>query len=87
MEQIPVLIAAVMPSIMAILSIIVAVVKMLKKFNELKEDVKQAKEYDELKKQFKLIVDENYKLKKVMHTLVCKIDKLRVQDDGNNEEI
>ena len=87
LEQIYTLIIAAAPSITAIIGIIFAVVKGIKnnqttskdildKFEELREEVFNTKEYSDLKDQLQIAHQENYALKKKINELLTKIDHI-----------
>lgn len=87
LEQIYTLIIAAAPSITAIIGIIFAVVKgirnnkttskdILDKFEELREEVFNTKEYSDLKDQLQIAHQENYALKKKLNELLTKIDHI-----------
>lgn len=87
-EQILALVVAAAPSITAIIGIIFAVVKGIKnnkttskdildKFEEMREEVMNTKEYTELKEQLKIAYQENYTLKRKINELLTKIDHIQ----------
>lgn len=87
LEQIYTLIIAAAPSITAIIGIIFAVIKGIKnnkttskdildKFEELREEVFNTKEYSDLKAQLQIAHQENYALKKKINELLTKIDHI-----------
>lgn len=87
-EEIYALILAAAPSIAAIIGIIFAVIKgirnnqttskdILDKFEEMREQVFDTKEYTELKEQLKIAYQENYELKKKINELLTKIDHVQ----------
>lgn len=87
-EEIYALIIAAAPSITAIIGIIFAVIKGIKnnqttskdildKFEEVREQVFNTKEYTELKEQLKIAYQENYELKKKINELLTKIDHIQ----------
>lgn len=87
-EQIYTLIIAAAPSITAIVGIVFAIVKGIKnnkttskdildKFEEMREEVMNTKEYSDLKAQLKLAYQENYELKKKLNELLTKIDHIQ----------
>ena len=87
-EEIYALILAAAPSITAIIGIIFAVIKGIKnnkttskdildKFEEVREQVFDTKEYTELKEQLKIAYQENYELKKKINELLTKIDHIQ----------
>ena len=87
-EEIYALIIAAAPSITAIIGIVFAVIKGIKnnqttskdildKFEEVREQVFDTKEYTELKEQLKIAYQENYELKKKINELLTKIDHIQ----------
>ena len=87
-EEIYALIIAAAPSITAIIGIVFAVIKgirsnqttskdILEKFEEVREQVFDTKEYSELKEQLKIAYQENYELKKKINELLTKIDHIQ----------
>lgn len=87
-EQIYTLIIAAAPSITAIIGIVFAIVKGIKnnkttskdiidKFEEMREEVFNTKEYSDLKAQLKIAYQENYELKKKLNELLTKIDHIQ----------
>ena len=87
-EQIYALIIAATPSITAIIGIVFAVIKGIKnnkttskdildKFEEMREEVMNTKEYTELKEQLKIAYQENYVLKRKINELLTKIDHIQ----------
>ena len=87
-EEIYALIIAAAPSITAIIGIVFAVIKGIKnnhttskdildKFEEVREQVFNTKEYSELKEQLKIAYQENYELKKKINELLTKIDHVQ----------
>ena len=92
-EQIMAIVVAAAPSITAIIGIVAAVFKAIKsnkstsqevidKFEEVRQEIFNTKEYDELKGQLAIAHKENYELKKKINELLTKIDKL----DRSKEE-
>lgn len=87
MEQIYAIIVAAAPALTAIIGIIFAVVKGIKtskttsqevidKFEEVRQEIFNTKEYTDLKNQLKLVQAENCELKKKLNLLLTKIDKI-----------
>ena len=87
-DEIYALIIAATPSITAIVGIVFAIVKGIKnskttskdiidKFEEMREEVLNTKEYSDLKAQLKLAHQENYELKKKLNELLTKIDRIQ----------
>ena len=86
-EQIYTLIIAAAPSITAIIGIVFAIVKGIKnnkttskdildRFEEMREEVMNTKEYSDLKDQLQIAHQENYALKKKLNELLTKIDHI-----------
>lgn len=86
-EQIMAIIVAAAPSLTAIIGIVAAIVKGIKsnkdtskevidKFEEVRQEIFNTKEYSELKEQLKIAHQENYELKKKLNELLTKIDKI-----------
>lgn len=79
-DQITTYIISILPSLTAILAMVLMVVKVLRSFNTLRDEVKNSKEMEEIKNQIQIVVQENYELKKQIKTLVNKIDKIKTPD-------
>lgn len=86
-EQIMTIIVAAAPSITAIIGIVAAVVKgirsnkatsqdVIDKFEEVRMEIFNTKEYSELKSQLLLAHQENYELKRKINELLTKIDHI-----------
>lgn len=89
-EQIMSIVIAAAPSITALIGCIITFIKnktncdsVVDKFEELREEVFDTKQYDELKEQLVLVHKENLALKSKMKELINKIDKIQ---RINNEE-
>lgn len=91
-EQIMTVIVAAAPSITAIIGIVLAILKGIKstsdtgekvitKFEELRKEVFNTKEYEALKDQLLLAHKENRELKKKLNELLTKIDKIQRTDE------
>lgn len=65
-----------MPSIVAICGTIVSVVKIVKDFNNLRAEVKDKTEMNDIKNQIQVIIQENYNLKKQIKELIKQISKV-----------
>lgn len=92
LEQIYAIIMAAAPALTSIIGIIFAVVKGIKtskttstdvinKFEEVRQEIFNAKEYSELKDQLKLAHQENYELKKKLNELLTKIDHIQRNEE------
>lgn len=80
-DQITTYIISILPSLTAILAMVLMVVKVLRSFNTLRDEVKNSKEMEEIKNQIQIVVQENYELKKQIKQLVQKLDKVKIKDD------
>lgn len=87
MEYFMTVIVAAAPSITAIIGIVFAIIKGIKsnkdtskevidKFEEVRQEIFNTKEYSELKDQLKLAHQENIQLKKKLNELLTKIDHI-----------
>lgn len=92
-EQIMAIVVAAAPSITAIVGIVAAVIKGIKsnkatsqdvinKFEEVRQEIFNTKEYSDLKNQLNLAHQENRELKKKLNELLTKIDRI----DRSKEE-
>ena len=79
-DQVVAYIVAIAPSLITIISVICMVVKIIKQFTSLREEVKNSKEMKEIKNQIQIVIQENYELKEQIKTLVNKIDKIKTPD-------
>ena len=87
-EQIMISIVAAAPSLTSIIGIIFAVLKGVKtskttsadvinKFEEVRQEIFNTKEYSDLKNQLTIVYQENYELKKKLNELLTKIDHIQ----------
>lgn len=76
-EQITQLVLEIAPSLIAILTMIGTIAKVLLSFRDLKKQVVDMKCIDELKEQMSQIIQENYELKKTLNETMTKIDHVR----------
>jgi methylthioribose-1-phosphate isomerase len=90
-EQIMSIVVAAAPSISAIVGIVIAIVKgirsnkdtsqaVIDKFEEVRQEIFNTKEYSELKSQLVLVHNENLELKKKLNELLTKVDKVARED-------
>lgn len=86
-EQIMSIIVAAMPAITAVVGCIVTFLKnkstcqgVVDKFEEVRSEIFNTKEYSDLKEQLKLVHIENYNLKKTLNELLTKIDKIQREE-------
>ena len=91
-EQIMTIVVAAAPSLTAIIGIVAAVVKGVKsnkatskdvidKFEEVRQEIFNTKEYSDLKNQLTLAHQENRELKKKINELLTKIDHIQRKED------
>ena len=80
-DQVVAYIVAIAPSLITIISVICMVVKIIKQFTSLREEVKNSKEMEEIKNQIQIVVQENYELKKQIKLMVQKLDKVKIKDN------
>ena len=91
-EEIYTAILAAAPALVSIIGIITAAIKMrtaqnaklgevMKKFETLEEEVRDSKQYDDLKRQLLTAHQENRELRKKINELLTKIDRV-----SRNEE-
>lgn len=69
------------PAITAIAGIVIAVTKLVKAFNDLKKEVVNTKQFDELKTELNAAHQENRELKKKLNQLLTKIDHIQRKED------
>ena len=82
-EQIMSVVVAAAPALAAIIGVVAAVLKnksitsgVIDKFEEVRLEIFNTKEYSELKDQLKIVNQENAELKKKLNELLTKIDKI-----------
>lgn len=91
-EQIMTIIVAAAPSITAIVGIVAAVIKgirsnkatsqdVIDKFEEVRQEIFNTKEYSDLKNQLTLAHRENIELKKKLNELLTKIDRIERSEE------
>lgn len=88
-EQIMSIVVAATPALTAIIGCVVTFIKnrttcqgVVDKFEEVRQEIFNTKEYSDLKDQLKIAHQENYELKKKLNELLTKIDKI----DRSKEE-
>lgn len=92
LETIYAIIMAAAPALTSIIGIIFAVVKGIKtskttstdvinKFEEVRQEIFNTKEYSELKDQLMIAHQENYELKKKLNELLTKIDHIQRNEE------
>ena len=70
-------ILAAAPSVVAILTSFGVVAKIIGAFGSLRKEVQDKTEMKEIQDQFKIVLQENYELKKSINELIEKIDKVK----------
>lgn len=75
-DQIISTVMQVFPSVIAILTMVGCIVRVLKDFKDLKEKVTDMKCIQDLKDQMGLVIQENYELKKKLNETLTKIDHI-----------
>lgn len=92
LEQIYAIIIAAAPALTSIIGIVFAVLKNIKKsettstdvinkFEEVRQEIFNTKEYSELKDQLRIAHQENYELKKKLNELLTKIDHIQRNEE------
>lgn len=79
-ENIPQLIALYSPTILAVASCLLALLKLLGKFTELKNEVKDKTDNEELKQQLKQCISDNAALKKKLNKATETISRVKESD-------
>lgn len=86
-EQIMSIIVAAAPAITAVVGCIITFLKnkttcqgVVDKFEEVRTEIFNTKEYTDLKEQLKHVYQENYELKKTLNELLTKIDKVQREE-------
>lgn len=96
LETIYLAIVAAAPSIVAIISIIAAIIKMIRangksaqdvidKFEETRQAVLDTKEYETLKNELRMAHAENREIKKLIKELLTKIDRIERPEEKEEE--
>lgn len=67
---------AIIPSIIAVLSTVGLIWKVIKNFKKLKDDVSNMTAMEDIRNQLKEVLQENAKLKKQLNETLTKIDKV-----------
>lgn len=80
-ETITLALIAAAPAVTAITGIVFAVIKLVKAFNVLKEEVVNTKEFEELKAELKVAHQENRELKKLLKEYLTKCDHVKRKEE------
>ena len=97
-DQIYAVFLSAVPAITAVVGIFVAMIKgmrsnksnsddVIAKFEEVRKEIYNTKEYSELKDQLVKVHKENYELKKTINRLLEKVDKLQEEKTPEVEEV
>lgn len=76
-EQIVELVVSILPSVIAVLTTVGVIIKTLKEFAALKQQVTDMKAIEDVKQQLSAILQENYALKKTLNETMTKIDHVQ----------
>lgn len=74
------MIIGILPSVIAVLTTVGVVVKVLKEFTALKKEVTNMKAMEEVKEQLKMVIKENYELKVRLDKTIAKIDHIHYEE-------
>lgn len=74
LEQIVELVATALPSVIAFFTTIGMIIKTLKEFKQLRSEVANMKAIEDVKDELKVILKENYELKRTLNEAMTKID-------------
>lgn len=75
-DQIITLVIGICPSVIAILTTVGLVLRVVKDFKDLKKQVTDMKVFNELRDQMRQLARENYELKKKLNEMLTKIDRI-----------
>ena len=79
-DEITAYIVAILPSVITVISVLAMVLKLLKSYNNLKEEVINSNRMKKIEEQVKVVIQENYELKKQIKLMIEKIDKVKIKD-------
>lgn len=80
-DQITTYIISILPSLTAILAMVLMATKVLRSFNTLRDEVVNSNRMKKIEDQVQIVIQENYELKKQIKSLVQKLDKVKIKDD------
>lgn len=75
-DQIISLVIGICPSVIAILTALSVVLRVIKDFKDLKKQVADMKCFDELNVKISNLIQENYELKRTLNQALTKIDRI-----------
>ena len=67
-------VVAILPSVIAVFTTIGVIIKTLKEFKSLKQQVTDMKAIEDVREQLKMILQENYQLKDQLNKTIAKIN-------------
>ena len=79
-DQITTYIVSILPSLTAILAMVLMVTKVLRSFNSLRKEVVDSNRMKKIEEQLQIVVQENYELKRQIKLMVQKLDKVKIKD-------
>lgn len=79
-DQITSYIVSILPSLTAILAMVLMVTKVLRSFNTLRDEVVNSNRMKKIEEQIQVVVQENYELKRQIKLMVQKLDKVKIKD-------
>ena len=79
-DQITTYIVSILPSLAAILAMVLMVTKVLRSFNTLRDEVVNSNRMKKIEEQLQIVVQENYELKRQIKLMVQKLDKVKIKD-------
>lgn len=80
-DQITTYIISILPSLTAILAMTLMVVKVLKSFKTLRDEVINSNRMKKIEEQIQIVMQENYELKRQIKLMVQKLDKVKIKDN------
>lgn len=79
-DQITTYIVSILPSLTAILAMVLMVTKVLRSFNSLRNEVINSNRMKKIEDQMQVVIQENYELKRQIKLMVQKLDKVKIKD-------
>ena len=79
-DEIATYIIAILPSLITVISVVAMVLKIVKNFNTLKEEVTNSNRMKKIEDSVQAIVQENYELRKQIKQLIQKMDKVKIKE-------
>lgn len=71
---------SILPSVIAVLTTVGVIIKTLKEFKQLKQQVTDMKAIEDVRAQLKMILQENYQLKDQLNKTIAKINHVKTTD-------